>query len=144
VWLRLGGFREALGTRVAALQHAIGAPGGVLTGDEDAALWRNAREFAWAPREASLVRVPISPPTVPPLDAALSRYGAVRRYAVAGNLALIGWRDSLEGLSDLLSGMDLIGQVLLGTPGTRFIGAVKPNVFEDRLRTALDPDARFS
>jgi glycolate oxidase FAD binding subunit len=144
VWLRLGGFREALGTRVAALQHAIGAPGEILTGDEDAAVWRNAREFAWAPREASLVRVPISPPTVPPLDAALSRYDAVRRYAVAGNLALIGWRDSLEGLSDLLSGMDLIGQVLLGTPGTCFIGAVKPNVFEDRLRTALDPDARFS
>jgi glycolate oxidase FAD binding subunit len=144
VWLRLAGFREALGTRVAALQQAIGRPSRILTGDEDAAVWRDAREFAWAPRNAFLVRVPVSLPTVPPLDAALSRYDAVRRYAVAGNLALIGWRDSLESLSGLLSRMDLIGQVLLGTPGSRFIGAVKPNAFEDRLRSALDPDARFS
>jgi glycolate oxidase FAD binding subunit len=144
VWLRLGGCREALATRASALQHAIGRPSGLLTGDDDAVVWRDAREFAWAPRDASLVRVPISPPALLPLDAALSRYDAVRRYAVAGNLALVGWRDSLDALSDVLSGMDLTGQVLLGPAGKRFIGAARPNAFEDRLRGVMDPDGRFS
>jgi glycolate oxidase FAD binding subunit len=144
VWLRLGGFREALATRLAALQQAIGGPSEILTGDDDETVWRDAREFAWAPREASLVRVPISVPTLPVLDAALSRHDAVRRYAVAGNLALVGWTSSLDILSDVLCGMDLTGQVLLGTPGKRFIGAVRPSAFEDRLRGVMDPDARFS
>jgi hypothetical protein len=129
---------------VAALQRAIGGPSEILTGDDDAAVWRAAREFAWAPRDTSLVRVPISLPTLPLLDAALSRYGAVRRYAVAGNLALVGWTDSLDLLSDVLGSMDLTGQMLLGTPGSRFLGAVRPNAFEDRLRSVMDPDARFS
>jgi hypothetical protein len=40
--------------------------------------------------------------------------------------------------------MDLTGQVLLGPPGRRFIGAVSPNAFEERLRGVMDPDARFS
>jgi glycolate oxidase FAD binding subunit len=144
LWLRLGGFREALATRVAALQRVIGGPREILDESDDAVVWRDAREFAWAPRDTPLVRVPIASPTVRPLDAALSRYDAVRRYAVAGNLALIGWRDSLDTLSDVLRGMDLTGQVLLGPPGRRFIGAVSPNAFEERLRGVMDPDARFS
>ncbi len=144
LWLRLGGFREALATRVAGLQQAMGGASEILTGDDDAAVWRDAREFAWAPRNTSLVRVPITVPTLPPLDAALSRYGAMRRYAVAGNLALVAWPHSLDTLSDVLSGIGLQGQVLLGTPDTRFIGALTPNAFEERLRGVMDPDARFS
>jgi glycolate oxidase FAD binding subunit len=144
LWLRLGGFRVALAARVAALQRVIGGPCEILDESDDAVVWRDAREFAWAPRDTPLVRVPIASPTVRPLDAALSRYDAVRRYAVAGNLALIGWRDSLDTLSDVLRGMDLTGQVLLGPPGRRFIGAVSPNAFEERLRGVMDPDARFS
>jgi glycolate oxidase FAD binding subunit len=144
VWLRLGGFREALATRVAALRQAIGGPSEIRWGDDDALVWRDAREFAWAPRDTSLVRVPIASPMLLPLDAAMAPYAAVRRYAVAGNLALVAWRDSLDTLSDLLCGMNLKGQVLLGPPGRRFIGAVSPNAFEDRLRQVMDPDARFS
>ena len=144
VWLRLGGFREALGTRVAALQHALGRSSEVLTGEDDAGLWRDAREFSWAPRDRLLVRVPISLPTLRRLDAALSRYAAVRRYAVAGNVALVGWTDSLDTLSDVLREMALTGQVLFGPPGRRFIGAVTPNAFEERLRGVMDPDGRLS
>jgi glycolate oxidase FAD binding subunit len=144
VWLRLGGFREALATRAAALQRVIGGPCDILTEDDDGVVWRDAREFAWAPRDTCLVRVPIASPMLRPLDAALLPYGATRRYGVAGNLALIAWRDSLDTLSDVLGGMDLTGQVLLGPPGRRFIGAVSANAFEERLRGVMDPDARFS
>ena len=59
-----------------------------------------------------------------PLDAALARYGAVRRYAVAGNLALVAWPDSLDTLSDVLRGMGLTGPgARSGPPDSRFIGA---------------------
>jgi glycolate oxidase FAD binding subunit len=144
VWLRLGGFREALATRVAALQGALGGSSEVLTGEDDARVWRDAREFAWAPRHGLLVRVPISLPTLRPLDAALSHYAAVRRYAVAGNVALVGWTGSVDTLSDVLREMGLTGQVLLGPPGSRLIGGVTPNAFEERLRGVMDPDRRFS
>ena len=86
-----------------------------------------------------LVRVPIASPMLLALDAAMAPYAAVRRYAVAGNLALVAWRDSLDTLSDLLCGMNLKGQVLLGPPGRRFIGAVSPNAFEDRLTPGHGP-----
>jgi len=37
------------------------------------------------------VRVPLSLPQVHPLDVALAGGDAVRRYAVAGNLAWVAW-----------------------------------------------------
>ena len=81
-------------------------------------VWRDAREFAWAPRDRSLVRVPITLADAAPLDAALAPYGPPRRYTVGGNLALIAWSDSLDMLSALSCGMGLTGQVLLGPAGT--------------------------
>jgi len=149
LWMRLGGRREALPTRVAALAALLeGVAGGgsasvSRTDDEDATVWREAREFAWAPRDRSLVRVPVTLPVLPRLDAALDRYRPPRRYTVGGNLALIAWSDSLDILATVLRNLGLAGQVLLGSPERPFIGAVTPNAFEERLRGVMDPDARF-
>ena len=142
LWLRLGGFREALPTRTAALQRVAGGAE-VRTGADDAQVWREARELAWAPAGQPLVRVPITLPTLPLLDAALRHDSAVRRYTIAGNLALISWAEQLETLSGILRDMALTGQVLLGPPGRPFIGAVTPNPFEERLRGVMDPDRRL-
>jgi len=142
--VRLGGFRDALPARLAAFERVLGRGVCVDTGDEDEAIWRDAREFTWAPRGLPLVRVPITPPGLLPLDTALSRSGAVRRYTVAANLALIAWGEPLDNLAALLRGMDLTGQVLLGPPGCPFIGAVRSNAFEERLRGVMDPDGRFA
>jgi hypothetical protein len=96
------------------------------------------------PESRALVRVPITLPVIPRLDAALEWYDTIRCYAVAGNLALVAWNGALDALVDLLREMGLIGQVLLGPPGRPFIGAVTPNPFEQRLRSVMDPDARFA
>jgi hypothetical protein len=88
--------------------------------------------------------VPITLPVLPSLDETLGRYGALRRYSVAGNLALISWNDSLDTLADVLRDMRLVGQVLLGPGGRPFIGALIPNAFEERLRGVMDPDRRFA
>jgi glycolate oxidase FAD binding subunit len=144
VWLRFGGYREALPGRVAAVQRVLGDLAEVLLGDDDAAVWDATREFSWVPPRALLVRVPVTLPKLPGLDAALARYDARRRYTVAGNLALIAWSDSPDTLSDTLRQMELTGQMLFGPSGRRFIGAATPNVFEERLRGVMDPDGRFS
>jgi glycolate oxidase FAD binding subunit len=141
--VRLGGLREALHARVAAVERVIGRRAAVASGKADEAIWQEAREFTWAPRGLPLVRVPITPPVLLSLDNALSRSGAVRRYTVAANLALIAWSEPLDTLATLLSGMDLTGQVLFGPAGRPFIGAVRSNVFEERLRAVMDPDGRF-
>ena len=143
VWLRLGGYREALPARVAALQRVLGQPVQVIAEGDDASVWDAAREFSWVSPGWPLVRVPLTLPKVPDLDAVLARHGAVRRYSVAGNLALIAWSDSPDTLGSILRDRALVGQMLLGSAGSSLIGAVTPNVFEERLRGVMDPDGRF-
>ena len=143
LWLRLGGFQEALPTRVAAVRRVLGRDAEVCTGEQDAIAWHRAREFAWAPEGRPLVRVPITLPTLAHLDAVLAHHETVRRYIIAGNLALIAWAEPLDTLADLLRDMALTGQVLLGPAGRPFIGMEQPNAFEERLRGVMDPDSRF-
>jgi glycolate oxidase FAD binding subunit len=144
VWIRLAGFRDTLPSRIDAVERTLGAAAEISTGDDDTALWRDAREFAWAPANHSLVRVPITPPVLARLDAALEWYEAARRYAVAGNLALIAWNGALDSLSGLLRDLALTGQLLIGRAGPSFIGAVTASAVEERLRAVMDPDARFA
>lgn len=144
LFLRIGGFAEALEARATALRDAVGRHASILLGDDDAAVWRQARELGWAQPEATLVRVPISLPRLRQLDDVLSGYDSARRYTVAGNLAWISWQAGLDILGEILRGQGLVGQVLRGTSPSPFIGALAPNPFEDRLRGVMDPHGRFS
>jgi glycolate oxidase FAD binding subunit len=143
VWVRLGGFREAMPPRVVALQQALGPETQTIAGDDEEAVWRGTRAFAWLPDGWTLVRVPTTLPVVASLDATLGRHGARRRYAVAGNVALIGWPGPLDDLDTLLSGVRLGGQVLFGPGGRPFIGTARDNEFGARVKAVLDPDGRF-
>ncbi len=143
MWIRLGGFAEALPARIAALQRCIGRDSDVLQGEDDGEVWRRAREFSWVSPDAMLVRVPLTRPHVMPLETLVARSDSIRRYTLAGNVALIAWRGSLDDLSLGLESLGLKGQVLMGPPGRSFIGAVAPNEFERRLRAVMDPDGRF-
>jgi glycolate oxidase FAD binding subunit len=144
IFLRLGGFSEALEARATALREAVGGPADILLGEDDAVVWHEARELGWAQGEAALVRVPISLPRLGQFDDLLSGYNSIRRYTVAGNLAWISWPADLDVLGEILRGQDLVGQVIRGAPTSPFIGAVAPNPFEDRLRGVMDPHGRFS
>lgn len=143
VWVRLGGFSEAMPARLAALQQVLGTGARTSSADEDAAVWRAASAFAWVPAGWSLVRVPTTLPMVAALDAALAGHGARRRYAVGGNLALVAWPHPLEVLDAWLREAGLAGQVLIGAPQRQAIGVSRDNAFGARLKGVLDPDGRF-
>jgi glycolate oxidase FAD binding subunit len=143
VWIRLGGLAEALPSRIAAMQRCLDRDSDVLQGEDDAEVWHRAREFSWVSPDAMLVRVPLTRPLVAPLDSLVARSDSIRRYTLAGNVALIAWRGSLDELSLGLASLELKGQVLIGPSGRSFIGAVAPSEFERRLRTVMDPDCRF-
>jgi glycolate oxidase FAD binding subunit len=144
VVLRIGGAADALPSRVAALQQTIGPRSELLEGGEDEAEWRRAREFSWAAPESAVVRMPLTTPQVRALDAILSRGGAMRRYALAGNVAFVAWPQPLDVLSTELQSLGLSGQVLVGPPGKAFIGKSIDSEFGRRVASVLDPDGRFS
>ncbi len=143
VLARIGGFREAMPSRIAALQATVGGAGAVLEDEADAAVWRASREFAWRPAGTALVRVPTTLHVLTRLDAALSAAGAPRRYGVAGNLALIAWPGPVAALDETLREAGLSGQVLIGSAASPYIGVVSPNAVGVRLAAVLDPDGRF-
>jgi glycolate dehydrogenase FAD-binding subunit len=142
--LRLGGAADALPARVDALRHSLGLASELLEGALDDAEWQRAREFSWASPGEPLVRVPLTTPRVPALDAWLTRGGgAARRYALAGNVALVSWPNPLDELSDALNSLGLRGQVLIGPPGRQVIGSPADDEFGRRVASVLDPDGRF-
>jgi hypothetical protein len=143
VWIRLGGFEDALPERIARLSRAIDRPVEVRRSDADAAAWHEAREFAWAPPDTTLIRVALTTPQVPALDAVAAGQGARRRYALGGNVAFIAWPAGLDDFSTALEGLGLRGQVLTGSGGRPFVGAAAPGEFERRVRAVMDPHGRF-
>jgi glycolate oxidase FAD binding subunit len=143
VWIRLGGFADALPERIARLSRAIDRPVEVLRNDADAAAWHEAREFAWVPPETTLIRVALTTPEVPVLDAIAAGGGARRRYALGGNVAFIAWPAGLADFSTALEGLGLHGQVLTGSAGRPFVGAEAPGEFERRVQAVMDPQSRF-
>jgi glycolate oxidase FAD binding subunit len=142
--IRVSGLAEALPSRVASIQAALHTPSEVLRDAAETALWQVAREYAWAPAGSAVVRVPTTLPRVRELDAELAGTGAIRRYALAGNLALIAWPGDIATLSQRLGALGFRGQVLIGTAAQPFIGAVAANEFERRVRSVMDPDGRFA
>ncbi|MDX6700350.1 MAG: glycolate oxidase binding subunit [Baekduia sp.] len=143
--VRLGGDAELLDARAARCGAIVGTEPERLDGDRDAAAWRDAAELAWVAPDARLVRVALTARAVGALDAALAASGATVRYSLAANVAWIAWPESLElePLDTELRRLGLAGVVLTGAPGRPLLGAVRGGAFAARVRSALDPNARF-
>ena len=58
VWVRLAGRGDALGARVARVITAVG--GTEAPAADEGRIWAEARDFAWAPSESAIVRIPLS------------------------------------------------------------------------------------
>jgi glycolate oxidase FAD binding subunit len=144
VWVRIGGFPEALPARIEALRRVLGPSCEILGGDDDARLWQAAGEFAWAPADLALVRVPTSPSSIADLDAAMAHLGHLRRISVGGHLLWVAcaWSE-VEPLDAVLRERGAVGQVLRGPHGRPFVGARADSPVEARLKAVLDPDGRF-
>jgi glycolate oxidase FAD binding subunit len=132
--VRLGGEPDALEARVVRVATVVSAPAQRV----DADVW------AISPRPGTrLVRVALTPRSVPALDAALR--GARARYSNGANVAWIAWPDDrdLAGLDAALLDLGLPGMPLTGAPAGPLLGARRGGAFLERLRGALDPDRRF-
>lgn len=142
VLARLGGLPAALSARCERLRQALGG-GDVFTDKDDEKFWREAREFHWLMTGESLVKVPVTPSQIAPLDDWLGQEGCARRYSVGGNLAWLAWRGDIEPLHNALRRLALRGLVVMGDVRSPLIGAEGATGMERRVKAALDPDGKF-
>jgi hypothetical protein len=123
----------------------VDRPSEWLDGADDDAVWRAAREVAWAAPGAVLAKVAATPRQLIDLDAALHAAGAQRRYSRAGNLAWVAWPATrpLDELDARLTALGLSGLRLRGGDGPSLLGRTPGGAFGRRVRAVLDPDDRF-
>lgn len=140
--LRIGGPGTVLPERVEGLRHRLGG-GTMLDPDADTSIWQQAAEFSWVPAGMALVKTPLTPHHLIPLDQRLAAAGAHRRYIAGANLAWIAWPGALDDLSGLLASAGLSGLVLRGATAHLLIGARQDTLFRSRITAALDPRQRF-
>ncbi|MDX1382583.1 MAG: FAD-binding protein [Thermoanaerobaculia bacterium] len=144
LWVRLAGRRRALASRAERVQASL--PGAEVMAEPDAAaFWSGYRELDWLARAAMVVRVPITPRRIPDLDAGLPDT-TLGRYSAAGQVAWLGWPAEPDpaAVDELLRQVGLCGLRWRGQAGRRLLGATGDGVVRQRLRTALDPEARLA
>jgi glycolate oxidase FAD binding subunit len=142
LYVRLGGLLNALSARLERLSQLIGG-GELIEGADDEALWRNAREFEWAPAGSALVKAPLTPARLAAFDVAIAHHPAQRRYSAGGQVAWVAWPAPIAMLHELLSAQGLSGLVVWGAPGRPLIGLRAGGAFAQRVKSALDPAGRF-
>jgi glycolate oxidase FAD binding subunit len=151
VCVRLAGAAEALAARGDALRRMLG--GEILEDRDDENVWREAADFTWVPREAMLVKVPMTSGRIISLEDVLSPPATARRYAVGGQVLWIAWRAEPQQLDAGLRSLGLTGLVVAAPPEASdgasavgdwpLIGAVAPGAFGERVKHAIDPTNRF-
>jgi glycolate oxidase len=146
LWVRLGGPGPGLDRRLARIESVVGVDGERLLGSAEADPWIAARELAWAPAEASVVKIAITPRGVGELDAILERAGAARRYGAGGHVCWAAWPEDepLARLDSELGELGTSGVRLTGAPGPVLLGAARGGEFAVRARRGLDPDGAFA
>jgi glycolate oxidase FAD binding subunit len=139
IWLRLAGLRSALPTRIDRLRNLIGGGDAI---DDDHILWQNVRELTWLPQGWSLVKVPLTPKRIIAFENALPS-SAIRHYTSGGQAAWVALADRSETLEPILIAQGLAGLVLIGNAARVRLGVRSGASFEQRVKTALDPQGRF-
>lgn len=144
--LRIGGLPEALPRRIERTCEFLSQSVQTLRGDEDEAVWREAREFLWQPEDTTLFKVPISPGVIEIVDRTieLACAAAVRRYSVGGNVLWLAWpnRTGVEPLREALARVDRNAVAVRGAPWG-VLGEVGGGAFAERLASVLDPERRL-
>ncbi|MCE9555890.1 MAG: FAD-binding protein [Planctomycetes bacterium] len=148
LWLRLGGLRDALPGRMQRVREFLGATPGIEVMEDDASLWRSATEFAWAPPDHALVKVPLIPGEIAKLESLLGVHEVTvpRRYSVGGNVAWIAWPPSLDRklLKDVPAHLKRPLQVVCDTASVAPPAAVSDHPMLLKLQSVFDPQHKLS
>ncbi len=143
LWLRIGGLSSVLPFRISRLLEIIGE-GHMLEDVDDEQYWDQVREFSWVPAGHSLVKVALTPKSIPALEAYLEGKPILRRYAAGGQAAWIALDDSPRLLDPELKDRGLSGLVIWGPPGFPRLGELRGTSFLRRVKVSLDPAFRFT
>jgi glycolate oxidase FAD binding subunit len=141
--IRLGGTPELFNNRIERLKQYIGDVE-ILEGDAEAEYWEELVEFNWVPKEAILVKIPLTSKLVPELDTFLQQNEAVRRYSVGANVAWVAWSKPLEILDQHLKEVQLVGLTILGSTNQTHLGVWESGSFYQRIKKALDPTGKWA
>jgi glycolate oxidase FAD binding subunit len=157
--VRLAGAEAALDARIARIAAAIGRRGEVIAERAaESAIWDEARELAWRPRDSWLVKVPLDLARLAGLEGALARWrdrgapAVERRYSAGGSVGWIAWPETqpLRAFEQLLAEVGAPGLVVLAPQRSTDGGSVtcallnyRENAFLERVRAALDPAGRL-
>jgi len=148
LWLRVGGLAAALPQRIARLQSELPVESEVLEDEEDATVWRGAREFRWVPPGHSLLKMPMQLSAMSEVEAQLGKldFPCPRRYSVGGNVLYLAWPGAIEDrhLGWLLRQLERRALALTGRWDCPLLGPSSRNPFFDRLQSVLDPQDKFA
>tara|TARA_R110002072_G_scaffold302615_1_gene486808 strand:- start:80597 stop:81691 length:1095 start_codon:yes stop_codon:yes gene_type:complete len=153
LWLRLGGLSAAVASRVDRVRNLLlQAESNVkietLSGNDDAQLWSDVREFRWVPENHQLIKLPVSPAQVVQAESLLTTvsFENIRRYSVGGNVLWLAvpetvGRDEVDRLCQQLGRPAL---ALTGSWSDPQRGPRQGQAFADRLLKVFDPDSRLN
>jgi glycolate oxidase FAD binding subunit len=148
LWIRLSGMRDAIAGRVERLKASLPNSADVQPVEDDAAAWRDAREFAWAPAGQGLVKIPITPDQIAVAEASLAQSATPlnRRYSVGGNVLWLAWPAALpeSELTGLLKRIQRPALAIRGEFSRPLFAEAAAAPFHDRLKQVFDPHNRFT
>ncbi|MDE0821168.1 MAG: FAD-binding protein [Opitutales bacterium] len=144
--LRLAGNADALDARLPKiLQELSYCDAKELPEGEATDQWHALQEFDWAPRDAHILKAPITPKDIPELDQALSSNTVTRHYGMAGNVAWIAITENqaLEKISTLLEDQGIAAGTVRGNMERFAYGKTRSQKIHKAVKGALDPLGKF-
>jgi glycolate oxidase FAD binding subunit len=144
--LRLAGNNDALDARLPKILQELSYCDTKELPEGDAAdQWHALQEFDWAPRDAHILKAPITPENIPKLEQALSGNTVSRHYGLAGNVAWIAITDNqaLETISTLLEDQGIAASAVRGNTERFAYGKTRSQKIHEAVKGALDPLGKF-
>ena len=115
----------------------------LLPAPESQTFWHDARNLTWA-GASSLCKVATTLSRITELDRLLARTDPPRRYAAGGDLAWVGWQDSIDALDRALLELQLSGVIVTGSDSAdRWLGVRGDRNVRERIARTLDPRRAF-
>lgn len=144
VWAQVAGNADAVTGRVERLLAMADCPSRTVAADDDARMWNDANEFAWAPAGHGLVKIAVPPEQLQQLTQTLDPLPV--RISAGGHLLWLAWPDGRPPakLETLLQQYGLSGLALTGVWPSPLLGTPGGEQFAGRLRSVLDPAGKFA
>ena len=140
--VRVAGSKQALAARAKRITKYLDAECQLI--HDDAAMWADVNAFSWA--SESLIKVPVNPARVLPLDTDLSAYlpASARRYSAGGNILWASPKGHMPAFIETLNTHKLSGLNVRGDAAKHYVGTSLDNPLLTTVKRVFDPENKFS